>query len=583
MAAAHAADRGEGIDDDCDTYYAGYETAWPPTPPAAAEGGGSSRGAQTAAAAGQGGKAAGCSNQSGVLRFQHRCQKGSSILLHARAPAVAGFVSSDELAVLIRGAVAAAAASSAQPGSTPSGSPAAAPGLPLRHQASAASQQQVAVLLQCRLHLCLQTIAPQRTSAHHSSHNHKHSYHAQHSQRPAGQGSQHHAKPNSNSSSQPSGPSSSIELLADDVTYFGVTGLGGKPGTAAKCVCIQGLQLYTAGAGKGISTSSGAGGSGASGSSRICALLVPKHSKTTGPPGLELLQVVTGSSNSLRQGPHSGSTSSSSSSRPPSARQGSRPWKQVMYAPSIETAAAAAAGRADVVCQDVMSVLLRGATLSMDPGGLSLDWANHLTDFFGPLAAAAAAAAAAAPATQPAASTAAPASAGSGLSLQQHSQHVQQGAQKQPHDPQGQQQQQVLVLNLQDFAVRCEPRADALASHNSSRMAAALVLDGAHWRINPGPSAPQHLLLHSLGFYVAAAAARSLLTPGASSGGHSGAGSSRSKAGRGLGVWDPAVPVDLHGFSLSAAGYHCIAQEGGLGVIVRPAAAAAGQGQAGIL
>jgi hypothetical protein len=158
---------------------------------------------------------------------------------------------------------------------------------------------------------------------------------------------------------------------------------------------------------------------------------------------------------------------------------------------------------------------------------------------------------------------------------------MQQGAgQRQPHGVQGQQQQQVLVLNLQDFAVRCEPRADTLASHNSSRMAAALVLDGAHWRLNPGQSAPQHLLLHSLGFYVAAAAARSVLTPGASSGAHSGAaGSSRSKPGRGLGVWDPAVPVDLHGFSLSAAGYHCIAQEGGLGVIVRPAAATAGQGQ----
>jgi hypothetical protein len=103
-------------------------------------------------------------------------------------------------------------------------------------------------------------------------------------------------------------------------------------------------------------------------------------------------------------------------------------------------------------------------------------------------------------------------------------------------------------------------------------MAAALVLDGAHWRMSPGPCAPQHLLLHSLGFYVAAAAARSVLTPGASSGGNSAAGS-RGKGARGLGVWDPAVPVDLHGFSLSAAGYHCIAQEGGLGVIVRPAAA----------
>jgi hypothetical protein len=114
-------------------------------------------------------------------------------------------------------------------------------------------------------------------------------------------------------------------------------------------------------------------------------------------------------------------------------------------------------------------------------------------------------------------------------------------------------------------------------------MAAALVIDGAHWRLNPGPCAPQHFLLHSLGCYVAAAAARSVLAPGASSGGNSSSSSSsRVKGGRSLGVWDPAVPVDLHGFSLSAAGYHCIAQEGGLGVTFRPAAAAgggAGQGQ----
>lgn len=210
-----------------------------------------------------------------------------------------------------------------------------------------------------------------------------------------------------------------------------------------------------------------------------------------------------------------------------------------------------------------MSVLLRGATLAMDPGGLSLDWITHLTDFFAPMAAAAA---------QPVA-----AAAGGSNPRQQQQQSPQQGLK--PPAGRSQQQQQVLVLNLQDFAVRCEPRSDAPSSHNSSRMAAALVLDGAHWRLNPGPHATQHLLLHSLGFYVAAAAARSVLTPGAAGGGSSGAAgggsSGRGKGSRGLGVWDPAVPVDLHGFSLSAAGYHCIAQEGGLGVIIRPAAAPA--------
>lgn len=145
-----------------------------------------------------------------------------------------------------------------------------------------------------------------------------------------------------------------------------------------------------------------------------------------------------------------------------------------------------------------------------------------------------------------------------------------------------QQQQQQLVVNLQDFAIRCEPRSDTPTSHNSSRMAAAFLLEGAHWTLNPKPHAPQHIVLHSLGFYVAAAAARSSLTPSGLSAGmlllnprgssvgllnpSGGSGSS------GLGCWDPAAPVDLHGFSVSGAGYNCLAQEGGLAVTLRPAA-----------
>jgi hypothetical protein len=121
-----------------------------------------------------------------------------------------------------------------------------------------------------------------------------------------------------------------------------------------------------------------------------------------------------------------------------------------------------------------------------------------------------------------------------------------------------------------------------------------LLLEGAHWTLNPGVSAPQHMLLHSLGFYVAAAAARStsagspasgllLLQRGAHAATLSNAGSSGSSSSSSLGCWDASSPVDLHGFSLSAAGYHCLAQEGGLSVKVRPAAAAAGGEASGML
>jgi hypothetical protein len=218
----------------------------------------------------------------------------------------------------------------------------------------------------------------------------------------------------------------------------------------------------------------------------------------------------------------------------------------------------------------------------MDPGGLSMDWVGQLVEFCEPIAAAAAAGPKDTAATPPAnaAST------------------------KQQQQQQQQQQQSLVVVNFQDFALRCEPRSDTPTSHNSSRMAAALLLEGAHWTLNPGQGAPQQMLLHSLGFYVAAAAARGLAS-GPTSGlllhnahrsGGSGlaaqlqqltkAGSSSSSSSGGgsssLNGWDASSPVDLHGFSLSAAGYHCIAQEGGLAVTIRPAAAAAG-GTAGML
>jgi hypothetical protein len=103
-------------------------------------------------------------------------------------------------------------------------------------------------------------------------------------------------------------------------------------------------------------------------------------------------------------------------------------------------------------------------------------------------------------------------------------------------------------------------------------MAAAFVLEGAHWALNPGQHAAQQILLHSLGFYVAAAAART-----ASGGGSTITSSSSSSikgSGSSLGGWDAAAAVDLHGFSLSGAGYHCLAQEGGLTVVLRPAGTA---------
>jgi len=589
LAAAHAKDRGEGADDDCDTYYAGYDGLWPPTPPAA-EAAQGARGPQTAgagaaaaAAAAQGNRGAGgCSSQFGVLKFQHRCQKGSSVVVHARAPAVTGFLGRDRLVTLLTSVVAAAAAGTAQAGQAHDSST--CPAAPSSSQQRVQQQlvQQVAVLLQCRLHLCLQSVVQQQEQQQHhqtrsgqSSHHHnKHSYHVQHThhhpphghnlQQPVQPSSGHNNHSSSSSSSDSPAPSPSIELLADDLSLFSVKGLGGCAAATAVCLCVQGLQLYTGSPSKGTTAGSqGCVGTGGTGNSRICGLLVPKHSKTTGPPGLEVLQVLTGSSSSSSSSSSSTGTGStnvhtarSSSSRVQDGARRTKPVKHVTYAPAGPAAAAgggsgaAGAAAGGGVRQGILSVLLRGATLSMDPGGLSLDWINHLTDFFGPVAAAVSAA-----------------------PVQQQQQQQQQQDLQQSKQP----QQQVLVLNLQDFAVRCEPRNDGPSSHNSSRMAAALVLDGAHWQLNPGPAAPQHLLLHSLGFYVAAAAARSVLTPGASSGG-SGTGSigssSRGKGVRGLGVWDPAVPVDLHGFSLSAAGYHCIAQEGGLGVIIRPAAAA---------
>jgi hypothetical protein len=198
-----------------------------------------------------------------------------------------------------------------------------------------------------------------------------------------------------------------------------------------------------------------------------------------------------------------------------------------------------------------------------------MDWMGQLIEFCEPIAAAAGPVDTAPPA---------PSSVRAAGSKQQQQQ---------------QQQQQLVVVNFQDFALRCEPRSDTPTTHNSSRMAAALLLEGAHWTLNPGQGAPQQILLHSLGFYVAAAAARGLATP-VGSGPTSGlllhalhgintplakaGSSSSSSSSSSLGGWDASAPVDLHGFSLSAAGYHCIAQEGGLAVAVRPAAAAAAAG-----
>jgi hypothetical protein len=528
MAAAHAKDTGADGEEGChDILTTGGDDAWPfaGTAAAADTSGSNAAAAGGVAAAGSGRVGMyGCSSQIGVLKFQHRCQAGSGVVVHVRAPAVSGFASREELVEIVQAAVAAAtAAATAEAPTTDSSS-----GSSSWQQQQ---QQQVALLLQCRLHCCFQGLPQHAGSSHHSGHG-RHSYHAQHIHsssnsshaRPLQQ--QQHKQAGSAGGSQPFAAAPAFEVLVDDITLFRVSNLGGRRAASAACVCMQGLQVYTGGS------------SSSSTSNRLCALLLPKHSKTLGPPGVEVLQVNPG-------GPNPPSNSASSTQGSSRATSSSRRSK-----------ATAATAAAPAPMPGVLSVLLRGATLSLDAGGLSLDWAAQLADFVAPLAAAAAAGAAAAAAPVASPPVAAPAVAGP------------------------QQQQQALVVNLQDFALRFEPRCDVPGSHNSSRMAAALVLDGAHWQLNPGPAAPQQVLLHSLGFYVAAAAARSggcSSSSAAAMGAGSGSkGSKASSSGRGgLAAWDAAAPVDLHGMSLSSAGYNCLAQEGGLAVLLRPAAAGA--------
>jgi hypothetical protein len=522
MAAAHAKD--QGSEEVCDCCNDSNNMPWYDSAESAAAG-----------AKGQ----SGCGQQFGVLGFQQLCQQGSGLVVHVRAPAVTGLMSRAEVVALVESLLAGQAAAAAAPAVFAGGSDAAAG---KQQQQQQGRCLQVAVLLQCRLQCCVQaTNSSSSSSSSSGKSHHKHSYHQQHMHSTPSSSSS--IKPHITVSSSSSKPPSltSFEVSAEEYTLLHVQGLGGRTSATATCLSVQGLQLLTSQPKTGSSSSSSSLGQLWSSGGQLCGLLIPLHSKTDGPPGLEILRVSSSAANA-----ESGDSSSSSG-------LGRTP------------AAAAAAG--------VISVLLRGATLSMDPGGLSMDWLGQLVEFCEPIAAAAAAAGPK--------DTAAPAATATSIKQQQ--------------------QQPLVVVNFQDFALRCEPRSDTPTSHNSSRMAAALLLEGAHWTLNPGQGAPQQMLLHSLGFYVAAAAARGLasgptlglLLHNAHRSGGSGLASQlqqltkagSSSSGSSLGGWDASLPVDLHGFSLSAAGYHCIAQEGGLAVTIRPAAAAAAAagGTAGML
>ena len=238
---------------------------------------------------------------------------------------------------------------------------------------------------------------------------------------------------------------------------------------------------------------------------KAVVFLLPRSSSSssgtaTTNPGLEVLQVMPGPATSSSAGQTSRQTTVNGSA----AGQG-----RISSSSSSE---------------GIVSVVLRGATVALDEGSLTADWVVGLVDFFSPPATASHASATATP--TPAAANASSAAPG---------------------------QSPRVVLNLQDLALRYEPSSQTPLSHNTSRIAAALLLEGAYWSLNPSPSplnpAPQWISLNSLRFYVAAAAART---------------------GGGPGGWSVASARDLPGLTLVNHGYHCVMQEGGLKLLLRP-------------
>jgi hypothetical protein len=105
------------------------------------------------------------------------------------------------------------------------------------------------------------------------------------------------------------------------------------------------------------------------------------------------------------------------------------------------------------------------------------------------------------------------------------------------------------VVNIRDLGVRYEPSSAGIQTHNSSRIAAALVVEGIHWSLSPGPASRQLIALSSLSFFVAPAAGRT---------------------GGGTTGWSTAAARDLPGVNLVNHGYHCLVQEGGLRLLLRP-------------
>jgi hypothetical protein len=347
----------------------------------------------------------------------------------------------------------------------------------------------------------------------------------------------------------PVGPPADAELSVSELSLFHVSGLAGAAGASCLSLSLQGVTLL-------------------GGPARSCLLYAPPGGASAA--AIDLLQLSGPAALAGLAGAGSGRQQASSGS-------GRR-----------RASSSAGAGAASAA---TTSLLIKGTSVALDPGNLSLTWLQQLLAFLQPPAPGPEAAAAAAGSEDP--------------------------------PPSG-----TFVLNVEDLALRYEPSsaigaragragwrccrrcttACAMAGccwglpprswpaaaggppgsspigHGgqaaASEVAAALLVEGIHFCSQPGAAqqevraapppaaarccaaplqallpapaaqagplaaAPPQVLLHSLGLHIAAAARR-------------GAG------------WALSHPRDLHGSSLPAAGYHCVAQEGRLRIAIR--------------
>jgi hypothetical protein len=408
------------------------------------------------------------------LELQDACRRSAGLATHVRAPDVALSLHRDDLAALA--AVSAAGASGGAHAQGRGAAPAAPP----------AAVLQTSLLLQCRLRADLRSSGAAPGEA---------------------QEAQQQAQAQHGPGGAAAAPATLFDLTVEEFTLLTGSGLSGVPGAGAMCASLQGLRLFHFPPPPPQGVAGGPQDAGAApGRRQVCVLYSPREAKGVEAPGIEVVSV--------------GVQDALAAAGEPRRRKGSGGGG----GGGGSGGAAAAGGGA------LTSVAVRGATVSLDEGGLSAAWAADLAAFFPPAA-----------------------GAGAGTDNGAAPPQPQEGASQPPRA------ERRLVCSLQDFALRFEPRAAAAAGAGGAaraggkrkppcRIAAALAVEGAHWARNPTPGGPQRLLLTSLGFHVAAAGAR---------------------AGGG-GGWGAGAPRDLHSGPLGPLGYHCVAQEGALSVVVSP-------------